>query len=60
MACSAGGLPLRTRFAVAKWFYCVMFTATAVAVWVLRDYAGTFLADNVSSFAACRAVGGGG
>ncbi|EFJ41981.1 hypothetical protein VOLCADRAFT_77374 [Volvox carteri f. nagariensis] len=45
---------LRVRFTVAKWLYCVGFTATAIAVWVLRDYGGEFLAREVSSFKLCK------
>ncbi|KAG2494433.1 hypothetical protein HYH03_007485 [Edaphochlamys debaryana] len=50
----AGPPRLQTRFTIAKWFYCIGFAASAIAVWALRDYGGQFLADNVSSFDVCR------
>ncbi|GFR44202.1 hypothetical protein Agub_g5385 [Astrephomene gubernaculifera] len=52
--CGGWDVGLRTRFTVAKWFYCVGFTATAIAVWVLRDYGGDFLPREVSAFNLCK------
>ncbi|GLC60406.1 hypothetical protein PLESTB_001608800 [Pleodorina starrii] len=54
IACGGWDVSLRVRFTVAKWFYLVGFTATAIAVWVLRDYGGSFLAREVSSFNVCK------
>ncbi|PNH11311.1 putative serine incorporator [Tetrabaena socialis] len=56
VCCGGWEAGLRTRFTAAKWFYCVGFTLTAVAVWVLRDYGGDFLAREVSSFGLCQQV----
>ncbi|KAG2434310.1 hypothetical protein HYH02_012332 [Chlamydomonas schloesseri] len=55
--CNGWDVGLRTRFTAAKWFYCVGFSATAIAVWCLRDYGGGFLADNISSFSDCLQAG---
>ncbi|GIL85121.1 hypothetical protein Vretifemale_13749 [Volvox reticuliferus] len=54
VACGGWDVSLRVRFTVAKWFYCVGFTATAIALWVLRDYGGNFLVREVSSFKLCK------
>jgi hypothetical protein len=64
LVCCGWEAPTQTKFTIAKWFYCTLFTSTAIATWVLRDYAGEYLSDNISSFKYCRQVrwrdGGGG
>lgn len=57
LVCCGWEAPTGTKFTIAKWFYCTLFTATATATWVLRDYAGEYLSDNISSFKYCRQAG---
>lgn len=57
LVCFSWGAAPEVKLTVAKWYYCVLFTGTAIATWVLRDYAGEFLAQNISSFSYCREAG---
>lgn len=56
LVCFSWGVAVEIKLTVAKWYYCVFFMLTAIATWVLRDYAGEFLAQNISSFYFCREV----
>mmetsp|Transcript_36425 Transcript_36425/g.81073 ORF Transcript_36425/g.81073 Transcript_36425/m.81073 type:complete len:392 (+) Transcript_36425:260-1435(+) len=53
LTCFGYEASIKTKYSIAKWYYLTGFIITAVATWVLRDYADIWLAENIDAFQQC-------